>query len=142
VSSHETALGFSWLYSTLVGDTTLSGYASGGVYRSMAPPQTTTPYVIMSFQAGTDVVTMNGFRLIDDTIFQVRAVGPGSKSQQIAQAAGRLDALLSIPSSGVTAGGAILSCYRESPLTFDELVNGELWNNMGGLYRVIIQRTS
>src|SRR5260221_8965079 len=34
----------------------------------------------------------------------------------------------------------ILDCHRESPLEMDELVNGEVWSNFGGLYRLLVQQ--
>src|SRR5579885_931599 len=113
MSTHETALVYSWLYSTLSGDSTLSGYAPGGVWRGMAPPQTATPFVIISLQSGSDVVTMNGYRMIVDVLYQVKAVGPVSNTAGIVSAASRIDDLLKL-TTGTVAGGAILSCYRQS----------------------------
>lgn len=136
---HETALAFQWLYATLAGDATLASYAPGGVWRGLAPPATLTPYVVVSFQAGTDVISMNAYRLLDDLLYQVKAVGPASITPTLINAASQIDALLKLASGTVTSG-AILSCYRQSPFELDQLVNGELWTDWGGLYRVIIQQ--
>lgn len=146
MSAHEIALGFEWLYSTLSADTTLAGFAPGGVWRALAPPGTATPFVVLVHQAGTDAVTMNGFRMLDDLLFQVKAVGPANITATVASAAERIDILLGgppgTPASGATADnlGQVLACYRQSPLQLDELVSGELWTNMGGLYRMIIEQ--
>lgn len=133
---------FQWLYTTLSNDSQLLSYATGGIWRSMAPPETQQPFVVLVYQAGNDVVSMNAFRLFDELLFQVRAVGPGTQSTTVANAAARVDTLLGGPTSGSVPGGAILNCHRYQPLVFDELVNGELWNNMGGIYRIQIEKTS
>src|SRR5437879_314249 len=119
MSAHEIDAGFQWIYATLSGDGTLSGYAPGGVFRSLAPPGTVTPYIIMAYQGGSDVVTMNGVRLIVDAVFQVKAVGPANTTANIASAAERIDQLIgSPPTAGTTPDGlgAILSSYRQSPI--------------------------
>jgi hypothetical protein len=148
---HESVLAFMFLETVLGGDSTLTGYAPGGVWRSMAPPGTATPFVIIARQAGTDVVTMNGVRLITDQLYQVRAVGPATSSATIALAAARADRLLGGPPGAPVSGsvivssvqeGQILSCYREQQIMLDEIINGELWTNIGGLYRIIVEQVA
>lgn len=151
---HESELGFLWLQSVLIGDATLMallpGGAATGVWRGMAPPDTLTPFIILVYQSGRDVVTATGaFRLMSDLLYQVKAVGPASISATIAQVAGRIDRLLGGPPVWTTSMGIVvnsvqegqtLACYREQPLHLDELVNGELWTNVGGLYRVEVEQ--
>jgi hypothetical protein len=138
MAGYETTAGFQWLYNTLSADSTLQTDAPGGVWRGLAPPGTATPFVILSLQSGKDVITANAVRVFDDDTFLVKAVGPASNNAGVLAAASRIDALLGRTSGQVTAG-AILACYRETPISIDELVNGELWSNLGGLYRLIIQ---
>lgn len=148
MSGHEIMLSYSWLVSTLQGDATLLSYAPGGVFRSLANPTTSTPYVIVSFQAGSDSVTMNAFRVLTGMTFQVKAVGPASNTAGLASASARIDALLggppSLPPGGVAITinsvnvGWLYSCYRDAPLSVDELVEGLLWTSVGGLYRLEI----
>lgn len=145
MSANEIGLGLTFLQSTLGNDTTLSGYAPGGVHRALAPPGTTTPFVIHGFQAGSDTVTMNGVRLFVPPLFLVKVVGPSSITETLITAANQVDSLLGgiqgLRNIAIT-GGEILACYRETPLQLDELVNGELFSNFGGLYRLIIQASS
>lgn len=146
MSLHETAAGFEWLYSVLSADSTLAAKAPGGVWRALAPPTTVTPFVIMSFQAGTDVTTMNGFRQFVEGLYQVKAVGPAADVADVVSAAEQIDLLLGgppgIPAAGTTADNlaVVLACYRQSPLEIDEIINGELWTNLGGLYRLQIEQ--
>ncbi len=145
MSGHELDLGYQWLYSTLSGDSTLASLAPGGVWRSLAPPNTTTPYVIFAFQGGTDTTNSRGERLLDELVYQVKAVGPAATTGAIADAAARVDQLIgNPPASGITINGlgAILASYRETPLAVDELVVGELWCNLGGTYRLLIEQIS
>jgi hypothetical protein len=62
-------------------------------------------------------------------------------TSQLMAAAARIDDLIGL-ASGTATGGLVLSCFRDSPLQLDELVNGNLWTNIGGLYRPYIQKTS
>lgn len=146
---HEGQLGHLFLYSTLSGDSTLTGFAPGGVSRAVASPQASTPFVIVAYQAGTDSVTMNGYRMIVDSTYQVRAVGPSTQSLTVAQAAAQIDKLLGSPPGTPVSGdvivssvteGRVLSCYRLSPLVLDEMVEDALWVTMGGLYRLVIEQ--
>lgn len=146
MAGHEILLASAYLQTTLGGDSTLAGYAPGGVWRALAEPTSLTPYVIFEFQSGTDSVTMNGFRVLTRALFQVKAVGPANNTAGLASAAARIDALLGSPPNFPPGGTAIAinavnvgwlySIYRESPLMVDELVSGELWTNAGGLYRM------
>src|SRR6478609_406498 len=104
MSVNEAIAGFEFIYATLSGDSTLTGYAPGGVNRAMAPPGTATPFIVMAHQAGRDVVTMNAFRMMTDQLFQVKCVGPANNMAGIANAAARMDALLKLTSGSVTGG--------------------------------------
>ena len=135
-------MGFQWLMSTLKGDTTLMSLAPGGVYRAMAPQTATPPFMVLSYQGGSDVTTFNGYRIMDDLVFQVKVVGPASLTPTLVQAASRIDTLIGGPTRGTLSTGYILTCYRQSPFELDELVNAVLWSSFGGLYRLEIQSTS
>lgn len=145
MSGHEVMLTYEWLSSTLKADSALTSIATGGIWRGSAPPETTTPYVVMNMQAGRDITTMNGVRIYDNLLFQVKAIGPATITDELLAAANEIDRLLG-RTSGVpfTADGfgLILACYRDSPVQIDSLVNGELWTDIGGLYRIYIEHTS
>jgi len=146
MAGHEVFLGYAYLQNTLGNDATLASLAPGGVNRALAQPNTAIPYIITAFHTGIDTVTMNAFRVLTNLVFQVKVVGPANNTSQLAAAAARIDALLGSPPSlppgaiGIVIGGVtqgyLYSCYRDSPLEVDELVTGELWTNIGGLYRM------
>jgi hypothetical protein len=138
--ANEVALGLLWLQSVLSSDATLSGLAPGGVYRAMAPPNTSPIYVIVAYQAGTDALTLNAYRMLSNLIYQVKAVGPVSSTAAIVAASKQIDVLLGGPTSGSVSGGYISACYRDGSLQIDELrASGEQWSNFGGLYRLQVQ---
>jgi hypothetical protein len=133
--------GYEWLYGVLSGDSQLSGYAPGGAHRSLAPPGTVPPYVIITFQSGPDTRTAQGVRILSQPLYQVAIIGPATGTATLVSGADRIDDLLKL-ASGNVVGGYIASCYRESPIVFDELVTGERWTRIGGLYRLLIEQTT
>lgn len=152
MSVNEAWLGFVFIDGLLRPDATLASLSPGGGYRSMAPSEgingntIQAPYWIMALQSpGSDSITMNGVRLLANPLFQVKVVGPVSMMQQIVDAAERIDILLGggqgLRNQTIT-GGFIGACYRESVLQLDEPQVGELWTNIGGLYRLSIQQTT
>lgn len=143
---HEISTGYAFLYSTLQADATLATLASGGIHRSIAPNGTATPLIIISFQAGTDVVTTTGVRLMVNALYQVKVVDQASNMSGIVAAANQLDIVLGgsqgIRNVAVSGGGYVLSCVREGPLAYDDtrLVVGQMWTFLGGLYRIYAEQ--
>ena len=146
MSANEVALGLLFLDSKLRGDATLMAILTGGLYRSEAPPETVPPFGVYAFSGGKRATTMQGYGLLADTLFIVKAVGPASISTTLASAASRIDVLLGGPPggpvSGVVTGGIISACYQETPLWMDTPpVNGEIQTEAGGIYRMQIQQS-
>ncbi len=137
--STEIDLAFAWLESTLSGDSTLTGYAPGGLWRTFAKPGTTAPYTIMNYQDGTDNVVFGGSRAYSEMHFRVVIVGPAADMQAILNGAARIDTLLTLATQTNVTGGKILASYRTQPVSMDELVEGEVWNQTGGVYCVMVK---
>jgi hypothetical protein len=146
MSVSEVGLGLQFLFGVLSPDPTLASYAPGGGYRSLAPDGTATPFWIVSLQnAGQDTLTQQGVRLLSQPLFLVKAVGPASAMQAIVNAASQIDLLLGggqgLRNQSI-ANGFIAACFRTATHEQDELVNGVLWTNIGGLYRLVIEQIS
>lgn len=139
MSTHEVALALSWMVSTLSNDTTLQGYAPGGIWRAEAPPSTATPYVIVMFQPNNskDEPVFGGGRAYSDLYFHIFAAGPAKVTQAIANAAARIDSLLTTAQPIAVTGGTIIASYRNAPIESDVIIDGETWSNFGGEYRVM-----
>jgi hypothetical protein len=141
--SVEPFLAYTWIFSVLNADTNIATLAPGGCWRALAPPEVPgTPYIIVAYMSGVDSLTMNAFRPLSKLLFQIKAVGPASNTQAIVNAAQEIETLFGGPTSGSVTGGFIDACYRDGPLAMDEIVTGELHTNIGGLYRLEVQRSS
>lgn len=148
--SSEVFVGYAFLQSVIGGDATLLANAPGGFSRSLAPPEDGTPFVFAQHQAGTDMTTFNGVRVLSEQVFHIAVVGPSSQTAQIVAAVTRMDQLLGGTSGGPASGdvivnsvtiGHVYACYREHPLSLAEVINGEDWDRTGGLYRMQIGLT-
>lgn len=138
--AHEVGLGLLWIISTLSGDSTLAGYAPGGVHTGVAPVGTPTPFVVVNYQAGHDVTTANGVRIMSQVTYQVKASGLASEDTAIINAAGRIDDLLDNKRNQSVTGGLILDSSRDEPVAYDEeLEAGVQQSNFGGLYSLEIR---
>ena len=145
MSTQETIIGLMFLSSILQNDSTLAALAPGGVWRGSADPGVSTPYIVVAWQSGIDALTVTGVRPLTHILYQCKAVGPARNSQAVADAAAQMDALLGgnqgLRNQTVT-GGYIGSCYRDGQIMKDDLVTGEKWFTVGGLYRLDISQTS
>lgn len=139
--------GFALLYSTLAGDATFTSYLSAGangIFQVMAPPgagnatQQPAPYALLILQSGQEILSAVATRLRSDLLYQVKIVGPASASPALHAAYARADALLMPNGQPLRNAGGTLALYRTATLSVGELVNGVLWLNVGGLYKVEI----
>ncbi len=122
-------------------DSALMAVATG-VYREYAPIDTVAPFVIVQQQVATDVLTVNAVRLFVSILLQIKALGPsgqGGNYAALITIADRIDALFkSVRDVGLGTGG-VLCCYREQSLAYSELINGQPWSYLGGLYHIELQ---
>lgn len=136
----EVAVALSWLYSTLSADLQMQELAPGGVWRTEAPPSTAAPYIILTFQPqpSRDELEFGG-RAFSDMFFEVCAVAPAKTTQTTANAADRIDILLTVKQQTTITGGTLISSYRTQPYEVDVLIDGEPWTNIGGVYQIRIK---
>lgn len=136
--SIETVAAVTWAYTTLSGDATITTSATGGVWQDAAPQGTPGPLVIVAQISATDQLTANANRLYVDAVFKVVATGPTKMFATLASIGNRIDALLG-RTNGTSGSVIIQACYREQVINISNLVNGESWAQVGGLYRLAIQ---
>jgi hypothetical protein len=84
-----------------------------------------------------DEQVFGGGRAFSDLQFHVFTAGLAATGQQIANAAARIDTLLTIDQQTAVTGGMIIASYRISPIESDVIIDGEVWTNMGGIYRIM-----
>lgn len=127
------------LYGTLHGDATLMSLVTG-VYQDIAPVGTNPDWCVISVQSpGADTLNAMGIRLLANPMLLVKLVGPTADMANLSAAYARADALLQPGAQPLRNTGGTLACYRESPFYLPEpqLINGEPWVNLGGLYRIV-----
>lgn len=141
--ANEVDVAYQWIQATLSGDSTLQGYAPGSVWRAEAPAATPAPWVAITYQPqqSKDEIAFGGVRVYSDLFFEVCAAGPAANLQGIANAAARIDQLLTVVQQTAITGGTILASFRSAPVETDPLIDGERWNATGGTYRIMIKAT-
>ena len=145
MSVNEVTLGYNFLIGILSGDSTLTGFAPGGVWRGFAPVKTVPPFTIVAFQSGTDALTVTGVRPLSHLLYQCKCTGLAGNTQAIEDAASQIDELLGGNeglSNQTIVGGFIGSCYRDGTISTERDIAGTKWTTIGGLYRVDIQQTT
>jgi glycerol kinase len=129
----ETARAAEWIYSTLHGDATLMALVTG-VYRGLAPANSTAPWIVFSHQTGKDTMVNSAYRVMTIDEWYVKVVGPAAGTTTLVSAADRVDTLLH-NSKGALTDATMMEMVRVQTLTIDELVDGILYSNVGGVYR-------
>ena len=123
-------------------DSALMAAATGGIYREFAPVDTVAPYALVAQQVATDNLTVNAVRLFVHVLMRIQAIGPsgiGGNYGALVTIADRIDALFkSVRTVGLGTGG-VICCYREQSLAYSELINGQPWSYLGGLYHIELQ---
>ena len=125
------------LYATLHGDATLTTLAPGGVWRDVAPPNTTGTVVVFTLAAASDTYAFAD-RAYTDAVYAVKAITPGESATPAWSAAARVEALLT--DAPLTIGsGRVLNCRRQSVVSMTEVDNGEQYQHVGGTYSITTQ---
>lgn len=139
------------LVAKLRGDTTLLGYATGGVWEDEAPPGLTA-FVIVALLDATDVQGFGG-RAIEDPLYLVEyrelKLKPPATSHAKAAAAlidGLLDPQPPLPPATLTVPGyGLMTLQREVRIRSTEVDDRDesiRWNRRGGHYRVMLSVNS
>lgn len=139
----EVAQAFAWTVTAMQADSALIAAATGGVWQGFADIGTTGPYGIVILQSANDALTMNVKRLFSHLLMQIKAVGPVGPSASgyaaLVTIANRIDVLFGRVGPTALASGGVLDCYREQSIAYEELVNGQQWSHLGGLYHIELQ---
>lgn len=129
-----------FLYQRLACDPELAGLVGERIYEERKAPQGAAyPLVLFNVQSATDLLGAGAARLWMDAVVQVKAVGPQATSE-LSPIADRLDALLHVAEPVVVSLGEtryqIHGSHRERAIKYDEVVAGQVYLHLGGLYRV------
>lgn len=117
---------------------TVLGVAPGGVHNSMAPQGTQPPYVIFQAMSKDDVhcFALRGAEMV----YMVKAVTKHPWPKGAMDIDTVLDTALEDAALSITGYNHLL-CRRQSDIYLTEESGGEIWQHVGGLYRVIADQT-
>lgn len=135
----ETTIADTWLYGVLSADATLTSLVGSRIYRGMAPLEATYPCLVFFYQpGGRDVRGYGKVNIMVDGTWVVKAI---DRDNSAASAATIADAIYTAihGQSGTVTGGAVLACVRNEPIGYVELLDGALYQHVGGVYQIIIQ---
>lgn len=113
----------------------LIAVAPGGVFNQLAPEGTTPPYVIFQHASKADdyfAFTKRGA----EAVYIVKAVSRSPWPKEASTIDTQIDTLLQDATLTIT-GYSRLYCRRESDFDLRENSDGEIYQHIGGLYRVI-----
>lgn len=123
-----------WLFSTLSGDSVLSGMVGGRIFEAPYPTESAMPFVVFDPSGHRDVIGVGGQRIDTTNTYVVKAISTGTGWGVVLPIAKRIDALLHNVTA-TTAHGAI-TCVRESSIVMPEAVQAIQYRHLGGLYRI------
>jgi hypothetical protein len=128
-----------WLYTTLSGDATLTGYVGTQIHAETAPDDATYPLVRYTMISSNDRLVGGGARLWLDALYLVEVIARSeSYGGALAAAYGRVDALLHAQRGTVSGGGEVHACYREEHRrSSNKEADGKIYRRLGGVYRIL-----
>ncbi len=133
------------IWTQLKGGTALTALLGGGtagtaIYEDHAPSTATFPYVVFNEQAGTWNQTMGENSRFVDCVYQVKAVTNVAYPQTASAIDAQIDTRLHNATLTVT-GYAPLACEREADIQYSESVGAQVFQHVGALYRVTLQKS-
>jgi hypothetical protein len=126
------------IYTKLTTDGTLAGLlanGAGSVFHQL-PRGAARPFVVFNKQGGSRAYTNTG-RAFDVFVYVVKAVTEGESMKAALTIDERLDVLLGDAELTI-AGHDSMSCRREAPIEYVEVVEGVRFNHAGGTYRLFV----
>ena len=108
--------------------------APGGVHNMVARPGTTPPFVVYQAMSKDDEHTFNG--RFANMVYMVKAVSKNTWPKVAMDIDTVIDSTLEDASLSIT-GFSQLLCRRQSDIYFIEEHGGDVWQHIGGLYRVV-----
>lgn len=118
-----------WLYGRLASNQ--AGVASR-VYSTVAPLEAAYPLIVYQLQAVRDLTAVGARRVWSDGLWLVRAVGRDGTYVDLEVMAEAIDTQLHGKS-----GTGVQACVREQPFSMTEVVDGQQYRHLGGIYRIL-----
>jgi hypothetical protein len=124
-----------WIYSTLSGDSTLTGLVAGQIYGPLTPDEPVGTYVTFSLLSARDIRGVGTARIFADTIYMVKAVAQTTSMDDVLPTFDRVNALLD-GKTHTGPSGTVLSCSRNTVISYPEVIEGTAYLHLGGTYSI------
>jgi hypothetical protein len=112
----------------------LHDLAPGGVFNTIAPQGTGTPYVVFKFVSKVDEHSFNG--RFADAVYAVKVVTDRPWPKDAEDVDTQIDTLMEDAALSIT-GFSTIYCRRESDFDLTEEMGGKFFTHVGGLYRIM-----
>ena len=112
--------------------------APGGVHNMVAPQGTAPPFVVFQAMSKEDEHTFNG--RFANMVYMVKAVTKNTWPKVAIDVDTQIDSVLEDATLTITGFNQLL-CRRQSDIYFTEEHGGDVWQHIGGLYRVMADQT-
>jgi hypothetical protein len=146
---NEVGLGIRWILDRLRSDTGAGGLRNPtaplvpGIYEGLAPQGTSPPYVEVAFLAGDPVAATNEpIEVMAQLRYQVKAIVSGADVAPAIPMVRRIFARLQNQGGQYVTGtstGTVLSCLRQSLVSYIEGAPDALVRHHGHEYRLLVQ---
>jgi hypothetical protein len=108
--------------------------APGGVWNTLAPPDTELPYVVFQAMTKDDSHSFNG--RYSEMVYMVKAVSKSRWPKEAMDVDTQIDTLLEDATLSIT-GFSQLLCRRETDIYQPVTEAGQEYQQIGGMYRII-----
>ena len=133
----ESYVAETWLYNKLTADTTLKNQVGSRVYSYVAPQGAAFPFIVYSLYSCSDVMEAGSNRIFSAMTYLVKAIGDQSVSgTTLKTIVDAIDSTLH-RATGTSGSATILSCVRDSQVSYAEVSQGITYRHVGGLYRIV-----
>ncbi len=129
-----------WIMKNLTGSAALTALVGNRIYHRRAQQGSAFPYVIFAFQSSTERLGSGAARIFTRPAYLVKAVGNRVSDADLEAISELVDQILISAPQDRIGGVYVLSAYRETAIEYDELLNNERVNHVGGTYRLYCHR--
>ena len=131
----ETLVAEKWIVDTLSADSSIVSAVGDRIHTHVVPEKTLFPYIFITFQGGSDVMTNGANRIMSNLRYAIRAVSKTTSNESTRALADRIDVLLHAKQGSVDLG-VVISAVRDSPFFMIEIRDGMHLRHLGGIYRI------
>lgn len=118
--------------------TNLLAAGTASIYSTLALQGASPPYVTFSKQANTPYYTAGGGTAYENAVYLVKAITQSTSAALAGSIAVEIDRALNGATLTIT-GYTPMVCYRESDVSYAEIVDGQTFQHRGAMFRIQAQ---